>query len=430
MKRIIGKFAFFSLVLALSSNQYLNAQEKYSVTQAEKDVTLFFSFNKAIVDSTYMSNRSGLLKLDSLLHNKRILAGIDSLSISAYASPEGAPAYNQQLAARRAAAINEYILQKYPFMSEYPIRKLPMGENWEGLRQLVLKDLFLPGRSQVLAILNEPIGSVEKETRIKAINDGASWRYIERNMLRFLRGSSFIMFYLDPVKMAIADTMALNENTPVVEQPAIIMPAPVQEIPEKICLPHLVRPVAFKTNLLFDAVTALNFEVEVPVAKRFSIAGEWIFPWWLWENKQNCLEVLSGNLEARYWFRPNFAKQDPSLGLHNPLTGWFVGVYGGGGKYDLEWKREGYQGEFFIATGVSGGYVLPLNRNISMEFSLGLGIMRTKYRHYHAEFCDIDNRWHLIRQFNGRHTWIGPTKAKISFIWYPHFKVKKRGGNL
>ncbi|MGL5228414.1 MAG: hypothetical protein ACRC77_09535, partial [Bacteroidales bacterium] len=244
MKRIIGKFAFFSLVLALSSNQYLNAQEKYSVTQAEKDVTLFFPFNKAIVDSTYMSNRSGLLKLDSLLHNKRILAGIDSLSISAYASPEGAPAYNQQLAARRAAAINEYILQKYPFMNGYPIRKYPMGENWGGLRKLVLNDLYLPGRSQVLTILNEPIGSVEKENRIKAINDGASWRYIERNMLRFLRGSSFIMLYVDSVKMANADTMLLNENPPVVEQPAIIKPAPVQEISEEICLPRLVRPVA------------------------------------------------------------------------------------------------------------------------------------------------------------------------------------------
>ena len=58
---------------------------------------------------------------------------------------------------------------------------------------------------------------------------------------------------------------------------------------------------ALKTNLLFDLLSGLNVEVEVPIGKHFSLAGEWIFPWWLWEKKQYALEILNGNLELRYW---------------------------------------------------------------------------------------------------------------------------------
>lgn len=429
MKYIFKMLTLFSLTWTLTPAAVVRGQEAGEKQKVIQDVNIYFRFDKSVIDTGYMSNRISLMRLDTILHNKKVLAAIDSLEISSYASPEGNPSYNDALAKKRALSFKTYLLDLYPFVDKYPILTKPMGENWDGLKELVLKDTNLPGRSQILMILDKPIGSLEKEEQIKAVMDGAAWRYIEKNMLRYLRAVSCLMFYIDPVKMADTDTV----------RPAVVQP-PVTVVTETIVTEteveksepdyRIVRPVAFKTNLLFDAATALNVEVEVPVAKRFSIAGEWIFPWWLWEDKQNCLEVLSGNLEARYWFRPNFTKQDPSLGLHNPLTGWFVGLYGGGGKYDLEWKREGYQGEFFIATGVSGGYVLPLNRNISMEFSLGLGILRTKYRHYHAEFCEVDNRWHLIRQFNGRHTWIGPTKAKISFIWYPHFKMKKKGGNL
>lgn len=188
-----------------------------------------------------------------------------------------------------------------------------------------------------------------------------------------------------------------------------------------------VRPLALKTNLLFDMATALNVEVEVPLADRWSVAGEWMFPWWLWEKKQHCLEVLSGNVELRYWLNPNLKKQDMRLRQHNPLSGWFVGVYGGGGLYDLEWDKKGYQGEFFIAAGISAGYILPLSRNFNMEFSLGVGYLKTNYDYYEAK-QDVWNNWHLIKQYPGSYTWIGPTKAKISLVWYPHFKSRKKGG--
>lgn len=189
---------------------------------------------------------------------------------------------------------------------------------------------------------------------------------------------------------------------------------------------HYTRPLALKTNLLFDAATLINVEVEVPVAPRWSIAGEWLFPWWVWESKQHALQVLSGNLEARYWFKPNYGKQASSLAHHNPMTGWFAGAFGGGGVYDIEWDKEGYQGDFFFSTGISAGYVASLSRNLNMEFSVGAGLLQTRYKKYNA-VRDENNEWHLIKEHPGNYTWIGPLKAKISLVWYPHFK--KRNGH-
>lgn len=186
-----------------------------------------------------------------------------------------------------------------------------------------------------------------------------------------------------------------------------------------------IRPLAIKTNLLFDLATIINIEAEVPVAPRWSVAGEWIFPWWIWESKQRALQVLSGNLEVRYWFKPDYKKQDISLPYHNPLTGWFAGLFGGGGLYDVEWDKKGYQGDFFITTGLTAGYVAPLSRNLNMEFSLGVGYFKTHYRHYNA-IQDDNKEWHLVKQYPGNYSWVGSVKAKIALVWYPHFKKKRR----
>ncbi len=187
------------------------------------------------------------------------------------------------------------------------------------------------------------------------------------------------------------------------------------------------RFVAVKTNLLFDLATALNAELEFPLSPRFSLLGECTFPWWLWSKEQTCLQVFSGGLEGRYWFRPDYSRQDPALGQHNPLTGWFTGLYAGAGYYDLEWKTKGYQGEFFIAAGVSVGYTKALSRHFGLECSVGVGYLNTDYRHYEAKQSVVDGKWHLVRQNDGHYSWIGPTKAKISLVWYPHIKRKKGG---
>lgn len=173
--------------------------------------------------------------------------------------------------------------------------------------------------------------------------------------------------------------------------------------------------LAIKTNLLFDALTLLNIELEVPIGDKWSIAGEWTFPWWIWDNgtvgsRRNRVQMLNGSAELKYWLGDR---------TNRPvMTGWFAGIYGGGGVYDFEHDKEGYQGEFYIAAGVSGGYAHTINKkgNLRMEYSIGLGYVNTRYRHYIAEYYREDD-WRAILQDTGTFSWFGPTKVKASLVW-------------
>lgn len=174
------------------------------------------------------------------------------------------------------------------------------------------------------------------------------------------------------------------------------------------------RPLfAVKTNLLFDAVLMPNIELEVPIGRHWSLNGEYMFPWWLINGDKYCLQILMGGLEGRYWLGKRSER--------DILTGHFLGLYAGGGKYDLQWDQNGYQGEFFIAAGVSYGYAHSIARNLRLEYSIGIGMLRTDYRHYQPR----NNHQTLLWQENGEYTWLGPTKLKISLVWLITGKTKK-----
>lgn len=161
-----------------------------------------------------------------------------------------------------------------------------------------------------------------------------------------------------------------------------------------------------------------NIEIEVPIGKRWSINGEYMFPWWLFDGDKYSMQILMGGLEGRYWLGSHQKRENSEV-----LTGHFFGLYAGGGKYDLQWKENGYQGEFFIAAGISYGWVTRIARNLHLEFNIGIGMLRTDYRHYHAR----DNYQTLLWQENGKYTWFGPTKAKLSLVWLLNRKVRKGG---
>ncbi|MFR9578890.1 MAG: DUF3575 domain-containing protein [Rikenellaceae bacterium] len=178
---------------------------------------------------------------------------------------------------------------------------------------------------------------------------------------------------------------------------------------------YRIRPLfAIKSNLLFDAATLINAEIEVPIGDRYSVSGEWVFPWWVSDDRSTAVQMMSGQLEGRYWFGDRKGKFK--------LTGLFAGFYAGGGLYDYRFKDNGYQGEFFIASGISGGYAHALNKRgtFRMEYSLGFGYLKTNYRYYEG----VQENKYFVWEHDGNYTWVGPTKAKVSFVWM----INNRGG--
>ena len=385
--------------------------------------TIYFHIDQSAVDSIYLGNNKSLRQLHTLLSSHALASRIDSLYILSYASPDGNRSYNERLARKRSLSVHEYLLRNYPSLDRNRIRLRPQGENWQELRQLIESDMEVPCREEVLQIIDLTPDTERCKYLLKKLNGGTPYRYIREHILDYLRRASVCMVRMKPVALdsAVSCWAERMASIPVrVMAERNFLQRPVPPVRGSISVGSYVkRPVlALKTNLLFDLAMAPNIELEIPLGKHWSVSAEWMFPWWMFKNDKYCFEVLSGGLEGRYW--PGNRKKCRAL------TGHFFGFYAGGGLYDLQWDRDGYQGEFYIASGISYGYALPIGRNLNLEFSIGIGLLRTDYEHYHT----LDNYQTLLWQDSGRYTWIGPTKAKISFVWLLNRKVKsmQKGG--
>jgi hypothetical protein len=422
---------------------------RMSVEEGGRDsvgmVTVNFPVNSSVIERNYMDNARALEILGRTFQNRDILSTLNYVIITAGSSPEGSEMVNEQLAARRALAVKSYIMWEYPYVDRDMIYTFSIGEDWDGLRRQVANDYMVPDRSEILSLLDSSVGNDAKKIALKKVAGGRAWAYISRYILPSLRGGAALYLHakaesqpiVEPDKNVVTDEKPAIENKTVVD--TVYVDRNKEQAPRVDTVKTIVRDTVYvdrvvapkfiestqkplfavKTNLLFDAATAINLEAEVPIGRRWSVAGEWIFPWWLLKNDQIALETGVATLEVRSYLGNRNAKQ--------PLTGWFVGAHGGWGYYDLEWRDYGYQGELWYA-GLSGGYAHTINRNgnLRMEYSLGFGYMHTDYTRY-VPHKEGDN-WYLVRQKEAKRLWIGPTRAKVSLVWMINYNIKKKGG--
>lgn len=369
------------------------------------ETEIHFRWDSAVLDTTYLTNPTALGQLSERIHALGSL--IDSVVIVSHASPEGTQLHNKRLSERRAATMRRYMLAEYPQLSDR-LRVSSAGESWAQLRHRIASDQRLSNQSieRLLAILDDPTTSIDtKKWRIE--RDPVRW-YLYTTHYPQIRNSMICLVYFHDVKRV--EPLAVEASQPT----APLRATELSAVPMQIQRDTLT--VAVKSNLLYDAATALNFEIEVPIGNHWSVAAENLFPWWEKGNKY-CFQIWEMGIEGRYWFRENR--------YHNhKLQGWFVGPYVMSGKYDLQWKNDlNYQGEFYSA-GLSAGYAMPISRRLNLEFSLSVGYLSTAYRHYfHAD--DYSELFHDGK--SGRTGYFGPTKVKIALVWPLHIPYKKGG---
>ncbi|MGN0191543.1 MAG: DUF3575 domain-containing protein, partial [Candidatus Cryptobacteroides sp.] len=173
--------------------------------------------------------------------------------------------------------------------------------------------------------------------------------------------------------------------------------------------------IAVKTNLLYDAVSAVNLGVEVPCGEHWSVSAEWLCPWWSDYDRQYYFQIMQGTLEGRYWFGKRNGRP--------LLTGFFLGLSASGGIYDIMFKREkGFQGEF-LSAGLTCGYAHKVSRsgNWRLEWALGAGYIGSQYRKYLWDWYDYTLSAPSPQQWRTR-IW-GLTSAKMSLVYMLNVKT-------
>lgn len=408
---------FATITLAAQENVY-SAQ---SIKSEIRNFRIYYPVNKTALYPNYMSNAQNI---DTIRRYLAESPRIDSIVIYSYASPEGPYRFNSRLAKGRGKTAKRFIMSLMPADRQLPdsiIHLRPEAENWQGLREEIVTNYHLGDRDRVLEILDSDIANEEKKTRLKRLSGGKAWRHIIKTIMPRLRYATWISVW-QPIlpELTPAEIKAEVPSKPVTDKPELCVEVPTME--QKTIF-------ALKTNMLYDVASIVNVSVEVPIYEnKFSVLYQHHFPWFNWGegNNKYCIRFLSFGGEARWWFKPQPRAATGSSRLRDRLMGHYVGIYGMGGKYDFNWKRDiCYQGEFWSA-GLSYGYSMPLGKWLNLEFSVSAGYANIPYRHY----TPSDDYEILVRDPNKHGTWnyFGLTKAEISLVMPIMLTKWKKGG--
>lgn len=439
-------------------------------------VRLHFRQSKSNLESRYRNNAESFRTLDGLLYSKAIQ--IDSIVVNSANCPLGTVPDNVRYCNERTDFVMDLLRNKRPDLAAriFPDRREYYV--WDRLYQLLSADPSY-NNARVLRVVTSDAGDWIKKSRIMNLDDTVSYNYLIRHYFPLMRYADIRVVYrpaeqqqvqvapavkgpevaagvVAGVGVAAAANLPVGRNGAVVVRDTVVhvfrdtiyviykngdeaerpfvekkrqdkkeLKEEARKDSKRIAQKGLFKgdrqfwPLAIKTNLLYDAASVVNLELEMPVGRHFSVMAEGYFPWWLFESKQRCVQIRYGGIEGRYWFA-DFGKHPLK---ENTMQGWFLGLYGGMGLYDLEWNERGYQGTAYSG-GLTAGYVHKIGRDFSMEYSLGVGYMHTPYDKYKATPNGDD--WTLVKEYSGKYNWVGPTKLKVSLIWRPSFINKKK----
>lgn len=410
MKRVSHNNFKLSLALLMLCISFLaSAQQREEMIDSCFQV--YYPLSRTHIQEDYLDNAE---RIAALRHFLQQAPQIDSLVIYAYSSPEGSYAFNERLSRQRGERAKQYLRSLLPKGYSLPdslIILSPQSENWDGLRREVVNNYPHDDKEALLAILDSDLSPTEKEVRLKQVSNGEAWRYLLKHYMPRLRYATW------------SARLTTARQLPPLQMPRFSFTSPSSSQPDVYVAMYQggepkLFPLAFKTNLLYDAVTALNVEVEVPIGKQWSVAVENLFPWWNKGNKY-CFQLWEMGAEGRYWFRRTYDRKY--------LTGAFAGAYLMSGIYDLQNDRKfNYQGEFWSA-GVTVGYAYKISRLFNLELSAAIGYLNTHYQHYYPT-ADYDILVRNKYKF-GKYNYVGPTKLKVALVMPIEWNFQKRGGD-
>ena len=181
-------------MLAFASSFSLSAKEEEASKTHDSDssITLdfqiYYKVDSIDINPRYLDNPKQIHEIVHYLNNS---PKIDSITIYAWASPEGGYAYNKRLSQGRAKAAKDFLLKNSPDslkLNASMIKISPLAENWEGLIEIVEKEYFRADRAKVLKILyNKKIGDETRKWRLQQLDKGRTWKYLVRRYMPRLR---------------------------------------------------------------------------------------------------------------------------------------------------------------------------------------------------------------------------------------------------
>ena len=159
-----------------------------TVSVEKLDAYIDFPAGNVQINPKYGNNRAELAKLEEQL--KPLLQSgngkIKKIRITGYASPDGNTKANEQLAGNRAIQFKNYLQKQFHLPNDGLITVDWVGEDWEGLQRLIVGS-DKKYSSRVLSIFQLTDDPDSRRKQIKAIDNGAVYKDIEKSFFSRLR---------------------------------------------------------------------------------------------------------------------------------------------------------------------------------------------------------------------------------------------------
>lgn len=368
------------------------SRERGRITALTPPMTTYFPIGSATIQPGHMGNAGTLDRINSTLRGLQANPDrtLTAIHLTSGASPDGPESLNNALSLKRADALRTHLHTLDPSLTPNLFSVNSLGED---------------NRS-----LNDWLSHAQQPLRPQAY-----YPWLRRTTVAFEYQTELLQQPAAPVSLAQAtadqgltapESTAQTQRDPITKTKTII---------------------SFKTNLLFDAATMLNYAIEIPFGSLFSLVWEHYFPWWVFRNNRTCIQYLTLGGEARWWFAPQPRSASAKRAERDRLVGHYLGAYGLWGKTDLQWDRIGnYQCDGLWSVGLTYGFAFPISKHLNMELSLSAGYARIPYQHY----IPSDDWQTLWRDTEGRGTtyYFGPTKLQVSLVWPLQITTRAKEG--
>lgn len=158
------------------------------------------------------------------------------------------------------------------------------------------------------------------------------------------------------------------------------------------------RPLHLRANLLRWATLTPDLGIEWQITPQWAVLANGSYTSWSWDNMKRRYALWEVAPEVRCYL--------------GEKRNWYVGAMYKVGSFNYKFSETGKQGDI-MGGGITGGYLLPLGKRLSMDFGLGLGYIHAKYEHY--EVTDGVR----VRQGRDSGNWFGPVSAGVTLVWKP-----------
>ena len=161
------------------------------VTVEDRNYIQFFVGDTRVVD-TLGDNRRQLDKITGLMRQivEQQEFWVDTITLTAASSPEGAYAFNDRLSQGRAAALKRYLVRRYGRSIDTMLIVRWVAENWPELTQRIRTDKSIENREAILALIASEKNPDRREQAIR-LRFPKEYAYIRSVIYPQLRAVNF-----------------------------------------------------------------------------------------------------------------------------------------------------------------------------------------------------------------------------------------------